>query len=926
MSRPPQACGPAHPAPRSRTFFVLPSTGRRVLLCALAACLLLGLGLAPLPVRAEPRDQDQPTEGLRPDGIHVLDGSYVLNVGELQVNITNHGLIGSQYSAEVPYNHAPSAQWPSGSGNEYLWGAGLWVGARIGGEVSVTTGQYQRELRPGNDLMDTIYEARDKQVVRPSPDPYVTGRRFPLDGDGDDDQDGRTDEDPLNGRDDDGDGLVDEDWGQLGDQMFTCTMRDDTPLAQEVYPDHRPLGIRVIQRAAAWADNELDDIVALDFEVTNVGIHTLEDVYLGMFVDCDIRSREEGYDAPDDLAGFFRGAVRGDDGLFYRANIGYMMDGARENPLPGCLGFMLIDHTIDFLGRDAPFHYDVGSFQIFSTNAAYNQEGEPANDLDRYHAMSLNGRYDPNTRPEDAADMKYLMSSGPFGHFSPGTTVNYRVAMVAGNGVQGMLETAAVAAQLGAGSYPYYGSSGNGPYDTQICLGDIRPLDAHGPDPLLGRRAMMMNESCAGSDPIMFVTVLTESDFTATDDGRMCTWVNMDNCEECFRVLGHDCTPSEYRNNSMQRGYSGYYNRPWVWARLQPPPRPRLRVTAGDHQVELFWDDVSEHAVDPNTGVLDFESYRLWRVSDWVPPARSDEGGDPPAVSWGMFQEYDLINQMVNPLDPFFPDVPTMPLGSNTGLEPARYTPACLGDARFEGLAAAMQALVDSDTLGVWLERPPVRRASGVVAPGMEALAPWETYPDVLDTFFAVARRTSGVPKRGVQYYHHLDTEVHNGFRYYYSISAMDHTLVLVDDEYVPTGPGLENDPGNDFLLVVPRPEAQTAEHLRRNGRNIYVYPNPATRESLAQNQPYPPDLDDPTGVRVVWNNLPLAHNTIRIFTAAGDLVDTVHHDGYEQGGSASWNLVSRNGQEVTSGIYLYVVESDQAAFEDFQGRFVVVR
>ena len=32
------------------------------------------------------------------DGVHVVDGSYVMNVGELQVNITNHGLIGSQYS------------------------------------------------------------------------------------------------------------------------------------------------------------------------------------------------------------------------------------------------------------------------------------------------------------------------------------------------------------------------------------------------------------------------------------------------------------------------------------------------------------------------------------------------------------------------------------------------------------------------------------------------------------------------------------------------------------------------------------------------------------------------------------------------------------------------------------------------------------
>ena len=49
-------------------------------------------------------------------------------------------------------------------------------------------------------------------------------------------------------------------------------------------------------------------------------------------------------------------------------------------------------------------------------------------------------------------------------------------------------------------------------------------------------------------------------------------------------------------------------------------------------------------------------------------------------------------------------------------------------------------------------------------------------------------------------------------------------------------------------------------------------------------------------------------------------------NDGLTDGGSASWNLVSRNGQEVVSGIYLYVVQSDDGAFEDFIGKFVVVR
>ena len=57
-----------------------------------------------------------------------------------------------------------------------------------------------------------------------------------------------------------------------------------------------------------------------------------------------------------------------------------------------------------------------------------------------------------------------------------------------------------------------------------------------------------------------------------------------------------------------------------------------------------------------------------------------------------------------------------------------------------------------------------------------------------------------------------------------------------------------------------------------------------------------------------------------------GDLVETLEHDGTGGVGDVSWNLVSRNGQEIVSGIYLYVVKSEDPRFEDFTGKFVVIR
>ena len=78
----------------------------------------------------------------------VLDGSAVLTVGQLHVNITNWGLIGSQYSMPSSYFGSPSAQWPGGSGEEYIYCAGLWIGGMQYGDLAVSAGQPESELRP----------------------------------------------------------------------------------------------------------------------------------------------------------------------------------------------------------------------------------------------------------------------------------------------------------------------------------------------------------------------------------------------------------------------------------------------------------------------------------------------------------------------------------------------------------------------------------------------------------------------------------------------------------------------------------------------------------------------------------------------------------------------------------------------------------
>jgi hypothetical protein len=84
--------------------------------------------------------------------------------------------------------------------------------------------------------------------------------------------------------------------------------------------------------------------------------------------------------------------------------------------------------------------------------------------------------------------------------------------------------------------------------------------------------------------------------------------------------------------------------------------------------------------------------------------------------------------------------------------------------------------------------------------------------------------------------------------------------------------------------------------------------------------------MDDPTGIKVEFRNLPACYATVRIYTLAGDLVEVLYHDGSEGRGTLRWDLVSRNGQDVTSGVYLFSVEPDDNSFNRTVGKFVVIR
>jgi len=150
-------------------------------------------------------------------------------------------------------------------------------------------------------------------------------------------------------------------------------------------------------------------------------------------------------------------------------------------------------------------------------------------------------------------------------------------------------------------------------------------------------------------------------------------------------------------------------------------------------------------------------------------------------------------------------------------------------------------------------------------------------------------------------------------FPYYYSwMFGFDDSVYnpVVGDVFTVQGAPL-NGPEDNFAFKVDGVSTATAA---TDLRKIRVVPNPY----FAQ---YSSMVETGEGESVIeFQKIP-DQCTIRIYTLAGDLVQTINHD--DGTGAARWNLLSINSQLVASGIYIYHVESP---YGEHLGRFAIIK
>jgi hypothetical protein len=162
--------------------------------------------------------------------------------------------------------------------------------------------------------------------------------------------------------------------------------------------------------------------------------------------------------------------------------------------------------------------------------------------------------------------------------------------------------------------------------------------------------------------------------------------------------------------------------------------------------------------------------------------------------------------------------------------------------------------------------------------------------------------------------YRFVDTHILDGFDYHYVVSAVAQRTLSAG------GTTLAQFIESPFRAAFSEVARARLEAGTSPGGRVWVVPNPYRARAQWERQPVPGDAFTR---HVDFFGLPKALARIRIYTLAGDLVQVIDHDGTHGDGEAPWNLISRNGQDIESGVYLFTVEWPG---HHQVGRFVVIR
>ncbi|HSG28884.1 MAG TPA: hypothetical protein VLA34_10420, partial [Candidatus Krumholzibacterium sp.] len=185
---------------------------------------------------------------------------------------------------------------------------------------------------------------------------------------------------------------------------------------------------------------------------------------------------------------------------------------------------------------------------------------------------------------------------------------------------------------------------------------------------------------------------------------------------------------------------------------------------------------------------------------------------------------------------------------------------------------------------------------------------------------------------QGREYYEWVDQNAFAGFTYFYQVTTFDRGFFKnafqhnKEDSWV-CDEDLENpvDPENpvdcediaNMIVMTVDAGGNTDDEMKY----VYAVPNPYRTGTSAETSPAYHNFPDNS---IKFFNVPAVCD-IKIYTVSGDLVwEGSHANEGGDDGIISWNVMNKEGNEVSSGVYIYRIESETGGAR--YGKIVVIR
>jgi hypothetical protein len=550
----------------------------------------------------------------------------------------NYGSIGRP-------NTEPSMEWPIGSGRGYAFEFGVVAGARIttfGGQsdIIVSDGLTVAGVRYDNRGFDN--NPGDWQPLPGFHDPFQAS--IAMSDAIDENRDNKPDSWPGNWF---NPAFNDYMWpGEYGvgittaDQESYYVMDDfyikshntywpqqgwsDSLRGDEFYPGfpvdtvRGGLGLQVESRGYQWIATRAQNVIFFVYELTNVGLDTLDNLYFGMYGDPHIGGAS---DYSDDDA-YFDTYID----IVYGWDDDAIGDPVFGTTIPGFFGYKFLEspgEPRDGIDNDADGMIDE------SMQDGIDNDG----DWETFSDWNLNGSWDPGEPVNDDLGTDGVGPDDPqyVGPDADGTEANAMPDPGEPNFDEKDLDEADQIGLTGfiVDSYSnntetedyYYSSRLTAPIDTSAFQQNADNIFMYSSGPI----------KMAPNDVRRFSIAMLYGYNTTGATGET-IYEDPHNIRDLYATA-----------DIMQEIYDAGYRF------VKPPNKPRLTAVPGDGQVTLYWDEGAERSRDPLYG-KDFEGYAIYRATDFgfnESLIITDTYGSP--YLWNPIAKFDLKNNISGP-------------------------------------------------------------------------------------------------------------------------------------------------------------------------------------------------------------------------------------------------------------------------------------